>query len=241
MSKLITELPLAASVTADFNVPSDDGVQSYRITAAQIRAYILANGTVPLAALAQAVQDALPKTGFVQAYAGDTAPAGWLMCDGSAVSRTTYADLFAVTGTRHGQGNGSTTFNLPDYKGKFLRGRADGSTWDPDRASRIAMASGGATGDNVGSVQGHAFQTHTHVQNQHAHQVVARTGPGASTHGTTSRLAAATDSVTSDYDASPVYATTAVNQTAGATGTHAQASSNESRPVNAYVNYIIKI
>ena len=57
-------------------------------------------------------------TGGIMEFAGSTAPTGWLMCDGSAVSRTTYADLYAVIGTTYGTGDGSTTFNLPDLKGK---------------------------------------------------------------------------------------------------------------------------
>ena len=57
-------------------------------------------------------------TGFIQMFAGSTAPTGWLLCDGSAVSRTTYADLYAVIGTTYGSGNGSTTFNLPDLRGR---------------------------------------------------------------------------------------------------------------------------
>ena len=61
-------------------------------------------------------------TGFIQMYAGSTAPTGWLMCDGSAVSRTTYADLYAVIGTTYGSGDGSTTFNLPDLRGRVAVG-----------------------------------------------------------------------------------------------------------------------
>lgn len=57
----------------------------------------------------------LTPTGSVLAFAGSTAPSGFLICDGSAVSRTTYADLFKVIGTTYGTGNGSTTFNLPNY------------------------------------------------------------------------------------------------------------------------------
>ena len=56
--------------------------------------------------------------GCINLYAGSTAPTGWLICDGSAVSRTTYANLFSVIGTTYGTGNGSTTFNLPNLKGK---------------------------------------------------------------------------------------------------------------------------
>ena len=53
-------------------------------------------------------------TGGIVEYAGTTAPNGWLLCDGSAISRTTYADLFEVIGTIFGEGDGSTTFNLPN-------------------------------------------------------------------------------------------------------------------------------
>jgi microcystin-dependent protein len=61
-------------------------------------------------------------TGVVWEYAGSTAPDGWLLCDGSAVSRTTYADLYAVIGTVFGAGDGSTTFNLPDRRDRFGQG-----------------------------------------------------------------------------------------------------------------------
>lgn len=61
--------------------------------------------------------DTLP-IGSITAYGNETAPANWLICDGSAVSRTAYADLFAVIGTKYGEGDGSTTFNLPNLKGR---------------------------------------------------------------------------------------------------------------------------
>lgn len=64
----------------------------------------------------------LVPAGTVLPYAGDTAPAGFLLCDGAAVSRTTYAALFAVVQSRFGAGDGSTTFNLPDLRGMFVRG-----------------------------------------------------------------------------------------------------------------------
>ena len=57
-----------------------------------------------------------------------TAPTGWLLCDGAAVSRTTYADLFAVLSTTFGVGDGSTTFNVPDLKGKVAVGYDSGQT-----------------------------------------------------------------------------------------------------------------
>jgi len=61
-------------------------------------------------------------TGSILMYGAATAPTGWLLCDGSAVSRTTYADLFAIIGTTFGVGNGSTTFNLPDLRDRFVVG-----------------------------------------------------------------------------------------------------------------------
>lgn len=62
-------------------------------------------------------------TGVVTQYAGSTAPTGWLICDGTAVSRTTYADLFGVIGTLYGTGDSLTTFNIPNLKGKVAVGR----------------------------------------------------------------------------------------------------------------------
>ncbi len=61
-------------------------------------------------------------TGLLSPFAGSTAPTGYLMCDGSAVSRTEYADLFAVIGTSYGSGDGSTTFNVPDMQGNVAVG-----------------------------------------------------------------------------------------------------------------------
>lgn len=66
--------------------------------------------------------------GSVQMFAGSSAPAGWLLCDGSAVSRTTYSALFAAIGTTYGTGNGSTTFNLPDLRQRFALGKAASGT-----------------------------------------------------------------------------------------------------------------
>ncbi|TCJ96126.1 tail collar domain [Volucribacter psittacicida] len=72
-------------------------------------------------------------TGAVCAFAMTTPPAGWLRCNGAAVSRTTYADLFQAIGTTFGAGNGSTTFNLPDLRGEFVRGFDDGRGVDSSR------------------------------------------------------------------------------------------------------------
>ena len=79
-------------------------------------------------AAAAAAALAITPTGSVLAFAGSTSPAGWLLCDGSAVSRTTYADLYAVIGDTYGNGDGSTTFNLPDLADKFIQGNATSGT-----------------------------------------------------------------------------------------------------------------
>ena len=63
-------------------------------------------------------------TGTVSMFAGSSAPSGWLLCQGQAVSRTIYSALFSAIGTTYGAGNGSTTFNLPDLQGKFALGKS---------------------------------------------------------------------------------------------------------------------
>lgn len=80
-------------------------------------------GAVTTAKLATATVQLLTPTGVINQYAGSTAPTGWLLCDGSAVSRATYADLFAIVGTTYGAGNGSSTFNLPNLLGRVIVGR----------------------------------------------------------------------------------------------------------------------
>lgn len=89
--------------------------------------------------------------GAVNTFAMSTAPSGWLSCDGSAVSRTTYSNLFATVGTTHGSGDGSTTFGLPDLRGEFVRG------WDNGR--------GVDSGRSFGSSQADEFKSHSHTLN----------------------------------------------------------------------------
>lgn len=89
--------------------------------------------------------------GMVSHCAGTTPPPGWLECNGAAVSRTTYADLFAYIGTTFGSGNNTTTFNLPDLRGEFIRG------WDNGRNVDLSRS--------FGSFQGHALENHNHQFN----------------------------------------------------------------------------
>ena len=87
-------------------------------------------------------------SGAVLYFAGQTAPAGWLKANGAAVSRTAYAALFAAIGTTYGAGDGSTTFNLPDLRGEFMRG------WDDGRGIDRGRAFGSAQGDAIRNITG---------------------------------------------------------------------------------------
>jgi microcystin-dependent protein len=102
---------------------------------------------LPVGALANAPN---PIEAGTIAYLGmSTAPTGWLKANGAAVSRTTYADLFAAIGTTFGVGDGSTTFDLPDLRGEFPRG------WDDSR--------GVDSGRTFGSAQSDDLKSHTHT------------------------------------------------------------------------------
>ena len=96
----------------------------------------------------------------------EIAPTGWLEENGASLLRAgTYADLYAVIGTTYGTADG-THFNLPDARGRFIRGWDHGAARDPDRASRTADATTGATmtaGDHVGTLQADAFKAHVHA------------------------------------------------------------------------------
>jgi microcystin-dependent protein len=105
------------------------------------------------------------ETGTVIMHAGASVPAGFLECAGQSLNRTDYPGLFSVVGTVHGTASGST-FNLPDLRGRFVRGYDHGAGTDPDAASRTAGSAGGATGDNVGTKQEDEFKSHTHVVNE---------------------------------------------------------------------------
>ncbi|AXP07711.1 putative tail-fiber protein [Sinorhizobium phage phiM6] len=116
-------------------------------------------------------------TGTVIMHAANTAPTGYLECSGAAVSRTTYSDLFAVIGTVFGAGDGSTTFNLPNLRGEFVRG------WDNGR--------GIDTGRVFGSAQAANISSHTHAidppstattSDTHSHTFSATTSSDSHTH-----------------------------------------------------------
>ena len=125
----------------------------YNSTTSVIEYY---NGTIWVAA-----SNAVDPAGMIGAYPMATCPTGWLQANGAAVSRTTYASLFTAIGTMYGSGDGATTFNLPDYRGYFLRGWNNGAAIDPDAASRTNRGDG-TTGDNVGTKETDQLASHSH-------------------------------------------------------------------------------
>lgn len=116
-----------------------------------------------------------------------TPPTGYLEEDGSAISRTTYAALFAVIGTSYGPGDGSTTFNLPDARGEHIRIWDHGAGRDPDAASRTDRGDG-TTGDNPGTRQADQIESHTHTVTQ----AIFNGNHSSPTGGTYARIASAT-------------------------------------------------
>lgn len=99
--------------------------------------------------------------GVIVPFAGpaENIPEGWLLCDGSSVSRTDYANLYKAIGVCWGTGDDSTSFNLPDLRGMFLRGVSGESGNDADADSRLLLKdNGGNTGNNVGSYQSDAIR-----------------------------------------------------------------------------------
>lgn len=90
--------------------------------------------------------DGVP-TGVVMPYAGDAAPSGFLLCNGQAVSRTTYANLFSALGTKYGPGDGSTTFNVPNLVDKFVEG---GSVSGEVKEAGLPNITGSWRGQNWG-------------------------------------------------------------------------------------------
>lgn len=130
--------------------------------------------------------------GSVIAYAGSSAPTGYLMCDGTAYSRTTYANLYSAIGTAYGYGDGSTTFNVPDLRYTFIRGKGDAIS---------------VTGSGTASSSNATFTNHG----------IIRTGMVVrKTSGTLSPLAATTDYYAIVVDSNTLaFATTYANAMAG--------------------------
>jgi microcystin-dependent protein len=98
-------------------------------------------------------------TGSVIAFAGSSAPSGWLLCNGSAVSRTTYAILFGVIGTTYGVGDGSTTFNIPDLRSRIPVGKGDTVNSTLGQTDGVAEGSRSLTHTHNVTTLGHYHST----------------------------------------------------------------------------------
>jgi len=168
--------------------------------------------------------------GTVAAYAGPSVQldSGWLLCDGRPVDRTQFESLYKAIGTTHGVGNNVSTFNLPDYRGRFLRGVDDpvDSTMpaagrDPNVSSRTEMADGGNSKGSVGSVQEDALQGHKH-QSEGKFFITDAKGMINPGNAVGARAIASVGTPISD-------------------GVHGEPRlASETRCKNAYVNFIIK-
>ena len=162
---------------------------------------------------AQGVQGIQGQSTFLPAgsvidFAGSTAPSGFLLCDGSAVSRTTYSALYTALGgasSPWGQGDGSTTFNVPDLRGRAIVGVGTGT----GLTNRALAATGGEENHQLTIAE---LASHTHVQNAHSHTVFIINnctvqGSGANSVGGSSASVSTT-------------ATTPTNQNTGSDGAH---------------------
>ena len=156
--------PADVAGTNVINVPATTGTM---VTTGDV-------GTVTKTMLAGSSEFGLP-VGAVIHVAMTSAPSGYLKANGAAVSRTTYADLFAAIGTTFGSGDGSTTFNLPDLRGEFVRGWDDSRGVDSGRllgSSQIGTLSGGdfdglstQTAGSVGPTNPNSGRTWTGLDN----------------------------------------------------------------------------
>lgn len=191
---------------------------------------------LPSSPYSEVAHNAVP-SGMIVAFAGPTEniPAGWLLCDGSEVSRSQYINLYNAIGVAWGAGDNSTTFNLPDLRGMFLRGVAGTDTiGDPDAENRIARYNnGGNIGNNVGSYQGDAIRNITGAVRDNI--------IGYSTNTDTSNHEGSLNWI--DVKSVGVRKGTSWD---GFTGISFDASlvvpvGSDNRPKNAYVTYIIKI
>ena len=162
-------------------------------------------------------------TGMVAAFAMTSAPTGWLTCDGTAVSRTTYSDLFTAIGTTWGSGDGTTTFNLPDLRGAFLRGTGSHGTSNMANGNDFA-------GPSVGSFENDQIQ-------DHGHNIDKQDGATNDYLGGSSAA----------YGLKVTYSSTYLASTIGPVSSTAWNSKgtprvgDETRPFNAGINYCIKI
>ena len=185
--------------------------------------------------------------GLIAPYGGAAAPTGWLLCDGSAVSRTTYAALFSVVSTAYGVGNGTSTFNLPDLRGRFPLGVATSGT-----GSTRGGTGGAIDHVHAGAAHTHPGPSHTHTGPGHAHELPFNVGANyrsqaASDFGTGASVPGVRN-INSVADTTAFNRALTENVTGGATGASGTASSGAATAANSgnanapfqAVSYIIR-
>lgn len=174
---------------------------------------------------------ALP-SGVMIDYAATVAPAGWLMCDGSAISRTVFASLFATISTTYGVGDGSTTFNLPDFRGRFAR-YMDNMGTPAGAASRDTGRVLGATAQTDSTKRPTTALTTGNESVSHTHQF----GGGGAFIGNTGG-----DGAYGNVGSGVAlrYANATTTQSANHTHTVTGGGDAETRPINLACNRIIK-
>lgn len=169
-------------------------------------------------------------SGCVSSFAMASAPTGWIVCDGSAISRTTYSVLFSAISTTWGAGNGSTTFNIPDLRGSFLRGTGSHGTQQmADTNPYAGPAVGAFEADDEGG-HTHTGPSHTHAYN-HQHSIPF----GHTSNPSNSRLGS------SNHNAANFWINNFSGNTgSGGTGASGSTGGDESRPFNAGIQWCIK-
>lgn len=118
-------------------------------------------------------------TGAVMPFANNAVPTGWLAANGTAVSRTTYAALFAAIGTTYGTGNGSSTFTLPDLRGYFVRGSGTNSDLTASGTFGAKQVASFQSHTHTGTAASAGAHTHTHTDNYKLGNSNQQTGSGS--------------------------------------------------------------
>ncbi len=180
--------------------------------------------------------DALNPSGVMVMFGGASAPTGWLLCDGAAVSRATYATLFAAIGTTWGVGDGSTTFNVPDMRGRAPIGAGTGSGLTPRTlGSKLGEENHALTLAENGS-HTHTGGLHSHIGGAHNHPIA--TSLSTDNGGRVHCGAAGTTGTSANTGTSGAVATT--SDGAVATSSSGSGTAHNTMQPSAVVNFIIK-
>ena len=203
--------------------PDTGSIDGGKLAQGSVTSAKIQNQSIEREDLSIGVSQSIVPAGAIMAFAGSNIPLGWALCDGSPHEGSgTYAPLFQAIGKSWGNGgdpaNSSKRFNLPDLRGRFLRGVDRGAGNDPDVDGRISETGGNAK-DNVGSIQEDAIGSHVHdlggfmlVESAVSGWGTVPADPPATTFKPTPRMTEGN-----------------------------QGAKSDTRPKNAYVNYIIKL